>query len=211
MTPDEDAVVSCVLDYFEGFDGDPERMRRALHPDLAKRSLEEGTLEHVTAPEMVETTAAGLSRTIPAAGVSMFASWTSTETSHLSSSTRTSTANTSTSCASRAAGRSQTPSGSSLRGPILRYALGYGQKSFSGGSGTHDPGLMRSRRLELRLRHRRPRGTSPATACRTLSSRLQRASASTCCGAKRQGVRTSARPGPLPAQSVAPTAASSRR
>lgn len=34
-------------------------MRRALHPDLAKRSLEGGTLEHVTAPEMVETTAAG--------------------------------------------------------------------------------------------------------------------------------------------------------
>ena len=40
MAADEDAIVRCVLDYFEGwFEADPERMRRALHPDLAKRSL----------------------------------------------------------------------------------------------------------------------------------------------------------------------------
>jgi hypothetical protein len=33
-------VVATALDYFEGwFDGDAERMDRALHPDLAKRSL----------------------------------------------------------------------------------------------------------------------------------------------------------------------------
>ena len=40
-TTTEAAIVSAVLDYFEGwFDGDAARMERALHPDLAKRSLE---------------------------------------------------------------------------------------------------------------------------------------------------------------------------
>ena len=39
-TTAETAVVSAVLDYFEGwFDGDAARMERALHPDLAKRAL----------------------------------------------------------------------------------------------------------------------------------------------------------------------------
>jgi hypothetical protein len=60
MTPDEDAIVRCALDYFEGwFDADPERMRRALHPDLAKRSLDGEALDEVTAREMIEATAAG--------------------------------------------------------------------------------------------------------------------------------------------------------
>lgn len=60
MTPDEDTIVRCVLDYFEGwFDGDPDRMQRALHPDLAKRSLDGEELDQVTAREMVEATAAG--------------------------------------------------------------------------------------------------------------------------------------------------------
>ena len=37
-TADEAAVVSAVLDYFDGwFDGDAGRMERALHPGLAKR------------------------------------------------------------------------------------------------------------------------------------------------------------------------------
>jgi hypothetical protein len=59
---DETAIKQAVLDYFEGwFDGDPTRMERALHPQLAKRSLEdEGEgLDHVTAQQMVEATAAG--------------------------------------------------------------------------------------------------------------------------------------------------------
>jgi Putative lumazine-binding len=60
MAADEDAIVRCVLDYFEGwFEADPERMRRALHPDLAKRSLGREGLDQVTAPQMVEWTAAG--------------------------------------------------------------------------------------------------------------------------------------------------------
>jgi hypothetical protein len=49
-----------VLDYFEGwFDGDAARMERALHPGLAKRSLEDGRLDHLTASQMIEATAAG--------------------------------------------------------------------------------------------------------------------------------------------------------
>ena len=41
---DEDAVVATVRDYFEGwFDGDPVRMERALHKDLAANALWEHT------------------------------------------------------------------------------------------------------------------------------------------------------------------------
>ena len=57
---EEQAIKSTVLDYFEGwFDGDAGRMERALHPQLAKRSLGEGKLDEDTAPEMIEATAAG--------------------------------------------------------------------------------------------------------------------------------------------------------
>ena len=36
----ERAIVATALDYYEGwFEGEPERMERALHPDLVKRSL----------------------------------------------------------------------------------------------------------------------------------------------------------------------------
>jgi hypothetical protein len=57
---DEQAIKSTVLDYFEGwFDGDPGRMERALHPQLAKRSLGNGKFGEDTAPEMIEATAAG--------------------------------------------------------------------------------------------------------------------------------------------------------
>jgi hypothetical protein len=60
MPAEEDAIVRCALDYFEGWvDGNEERMRRALHADLAKRSLDGDGLDHLTAPEMVEATAAG--------------------------------------------------------------------------------------------------------------------------------------------------------
>jgi hypothetical protein len=51
------AIVATVLDYFEGwFDGDAERMERALHPVLAKRGPE---LRTVTKDEMVAGTAEG--------------------------------------------------------------------------------------------------------------------------------------------------------
>ena len=56
------AVVDAALDYFEGwFTADAERMRRALHPGLAKRRLadDERGLAESTATGMVEATAAG--------------------------------------------------------------------------------------------------------------------------------------------------------
>jgi len=35
---DRDAIKATALDYIEGwYEGNPERMERALHPDLAKR------------------------------------------------------------------------------------------------------------------------------------------------------------------------------
>ena len=55
-------VVQTALDYFEGwFDGDVDRMRRALHPKLAKRALddEDGTLNETSSEWMIEATAAG--------------------------------------------------------------------------------------------------------------------------------------------------------
>jgi Putative lumazine-binding len=61
--PDEEAVVRCILDYFEGwFEADPERMRRALHPGLAKRTLDGEGLDEDTAQGMIEATAAGSGR-----------------------------------------------------------------------------------------------------------------------------------------------------
>jgi hypothetical protein len=62
-TATEAAVVSAVLDYFEGwFDGDAGRMERALHPGLAKRTLEKDrrTLNETTAEWMIDATARGL-------------------------------------------------------------------------------------------------------------------------------------------------------
>jgi hypothetical protein len=64
-TTAEAAVVEAVLDYFEGwFDGDAERMERALHPGLAKRSLEKDgrTLNETSAEWMNDATARGVGR-----------------------------------------------------------------------------------------------------------------------------------------------------
>ena len=58
----EAEIVACVLDYFEGwFEGDPARMRRALHPGLAKRALlaDEQSLDETTAQQMIEATGRG--------------------------------------------------------------------------------------------------------------------------------------------------------
>ncbi len=62
---DEAAIAQAALDYYEGwFDGDAERMQRALHPDLVKRALHEDgrTLELTTAEGMIEATARGVGR-----------------------------------------------------------------------------------------------------------------------------------------------------
>ena len=56
----DDEIRRVVLDYFDGwFDGDVERMRRVLHPELAKRSLRDESLRTLTAERMLELTAAG--------------------------------------------------------------------------------------------------------------------------------------------------------
>jgi hypothetical protein len=61
-------ITAAALDYIEGwFDGDAERMRRALHAELAKRSLETDDsgverLETLTADQMIGWTAEGIGR-----------------------------------------------------------------------------------------------------------------------------------------------------
>ena len=60
------AIVAAALDYYEGwFDGEPERMERALHPDLVKRSLASDgrSVDTISAREMVEATTDGVGRT----------------------------------------------------------------------------------------------------------------------------------------------------
>jgi hypothetical protein len=67
-TTDEVAVVQAALDYFEGwFEGDTARVERALHPELAKRSIgqlssDSERLETITRPQMLEYTASGEGR-----------------------------------------------------------------------------------------------------------------------------------------------------
>lgn len=62
---DDDEIRAVVLDYYEGwFGGDALRIERALHPELAKRSLwldldGDEVLRTTTAARMVELTAAG--------------------------------------------------------------------------------------------------------------------------------------------------------
>jgi hypothetical protein len=64
-TADLAAIETAVLDYFEGwFEGDPDRMARALHPGLAKHALGQDparsdTLDVTTRDEMVEATRSG--------------------------------------------------------------------------------------------------------------------------------------------------------
>ena len=58
-------IVATALDYFEGwFDGDVVRMRRALHPALAKRALtaDGWTLNETTTEWMVDATAKQLGK-----------------------------------------------------------------------------------------------------------------------------------------------------
>jgi hypothetical protein len=63
---DEAAVRATALDYVEGwFQGDAERMARALHPELAKRNVRpdpetgKSTLRKLSKDELVEYTAKG--------------------------------------------------------------------------------------------------------------------------------------------------------
>ncbi|MGH2922124.1 MAG: nuclear transport factor 2 family protein [Gaiellaceae bacterium] len=62
---EHELITQTALDYFEGwFDGDGGRMARALHPGLAKRSLEKDgwALNETTAEWMIDATARGVGR-----------------------------------------------------------------------------------------------------------------------------------------------------
>jgi hypothetical protein len=65
---EESAVRSAVLDYVEGwFDGNAERMERALHPELVKRCRglegdDPDVMETLTAREMIDATGQGIGR-----------------------------------------------------------------------------------------------------------------------------------------------------
>jgi hypothetical protein len=65
-TTDEEAISAAVHDYYEGwYDADVARMQRALHPELAKRFLEDADgaeLRTTTAQRMFELTAQGAGR-----------------------------------------------------------------------------------------------------------------------------------------------------
>ena len=60
---DRAAVRQVVLDYFEGwFDGDEQRMDRALHPDLVKRSTQRHSADEIpitTKAQMLDFTRQG--------------------------------------------------------------------------------------------------------------------------------------------------------
>ncbi len=58
------AIISAALDYYEGwFDGRPDRMERALHPELTKRSIEpDESIETLSARQMIDATGEGVGR-----------------------------------------------------------------------------------------------------------------------------------------------------
>jgi hypothetical protein len=62
------ALEACVRDYYESwYTGDGERMARALHPALAKRSFGQDrpgtpTVEDISAQQMIDAAAAGRGR-----------------------------------------------------------------------------------------------------------------------------------------------------
>jgi hypothetical protein len=77
MDADRAALKRAALDYFEGwFEGDMARMKRALHPELCKRSLDRDeagteTLKTLTAQQMIQWTEEGLGKTrdVPDRGI----------------------------------------------------------------------------------------------------------------------------------------------
>lgn len=65
------AIRAAALDYAEGwYEGDPERMERAVHPELAKRIVhtQEGRsrLDQMGAMRLVQSTRAGYGKGVPA-------------------------------------------------------------------------------------------------------------------------------------------------
>ncbi len=59
-TADEAKIRRAALDYAESwYAGNGEQMRRALHPDLAKRIAKNGAVEQMTAEKLIAGVAAG--------------------------------------------------------------------------------------------------------------------------------------------------------
>jgi len=67
QSSDEEKLRAAALDYAEGwYAGDGDRMARALHPDLAKRTLgANGSLEHMTAAQLIAGTRKGYGKNTP--------------------------------------------------------------------------------------------------------------------------------------------------
>ncbi len=66
VASEEALVVQAALDYVEGwFEGDAVRMERALHVELAKRSLDGDDVKTITARQMVDATAEGVGKRPP--------------------------------------------------------------------------------------------------------------------------------------------------
>jgi len=69
LEAEKDAIKQAALDYIEGwYEGNAERMERALHPDLTKRGVQvlpqtsRTLLNYASASNMVEYTRAGLGK-----------------------------------------------------------------------------------------------------------------------------------------------------
>jgi hypothetical protein len=69
---DADAIKQAALDYAEGwYEGNPDRMERALHPDLAKRivrtdpTTDKSRLDHMGALQLVQYVRAGYGKNTP--------------------------------------------------------------------------------------------------------------------------------------------------
>jgi hypothetical protein len=65
---EEAAIKRAALDYMEGwYEGDAKRMKRAIHPDLAKRRVLPGPLYTLTASRLLEMTRSGGGKDTPEA------------------------------------------------------------------------------------------------------------------------------------------------
>lgn len=64
-TAEREAIRRTCLDYAEGFfEGDADRLREALHPELVKRTVDGGSLDPLGREELIES-ATGEDREMP--------------------------------------------------------------------------------------------------------------------------------------------------
>ena len=107
VASEEALVVQAALDYVEGwFEGDAVRMERALHVELAKRSLDGDHVRTITARQMVDSTAEGVGKRRPSCVASRSSSSGSTTASRTRPCSVPRSSTTSSSPAPTTAGRS---------------------------------------------------------------------------------------------------------